>query len=99
MISKVGVIKDTIQEAFPDSEIHYVEKKFKLHKFRIDRAGLPSCWLYFTYEYILNHIEKDIIYRLLNSKVFDIFHNTNKPKWFAIGNYGVKEVDDSYGRS
>jgi hypothetical protein len=58
MRNKVQVIKEAIQKAFPDSEIVYREKKFELHKFRIDRGGLPSCWLYLTWEYIEDHSEK-----------------------------------------
>ena len=96
--NKLGVIKDAIQRAFPDSEIHYLEKKFVLHKFRIDREGRHSCWLYLTWENIENHSEKDVLDRLRISKVFDIMLNANKSIWLAVGDFGVKEVDDSYGR-
>src|SRR5208337_5037711 len=98
MRNKVKVIKDAIQKAFPDSKIAYREKKFELHKFRIDRERLPSCWLYFIWECIEDHSENEVLDTLRKLKIFETLLNTNKPKWLAIGDFGVKEVDDSYGR-
>ena len=45
MKNKMEVIIEAILKAIPDSEIGYRETKFVLHRFRIDRSGLPSCWL------------------------------------------------------
>lgn len=98
MENKVHVIKDAIQKAFPDAKIDYREKKFELHKFRINREGRPSCWLYLTWEYIEDHDEKVILDRLRKFNVYETLLNTHEPQWLAIGDFGVKEVDDAYGR-
>jgi hypothetical protein len=97
MTNKLEAIKDGIQKAFPGSQIIYREKKFELHKFRIDRERLPSYWLYFTWEYIEDHSANEVLDGLRKSNVSEILLSTNKPKWLAIGDFGVKEVDDSYG--
>jgi len=96
MENKVKAIMDAIQEAFPDAKIDYREQKFELYKFRIYREMLP-CWIYFDWQYFLNHNEREIISQLRQS-VFKKLVNNIVPKWLAVGDFGVKEVDENYSR-
>jgi len=96
MERKLEVIKGAIQNAFPKGEIDYLFGN-ELHKFRIFRKG-PPCWIYFTSEYIEDHNEQDILARLSDENVFEFLANATEIKWLAIGNFGVREVDDSFGR-
>jgi hypothetical protein len=98
MENKVEVIRDEIQKAFPDARIEYREKKFELHKFRIDREGRPSCWLYLTWKYIEDHGDKEVLDILRRWNVFEILNNAPKSKWLAVDDFGVHEVNDCYGR-
>jgi hypothetical protein len=98
MKNKVDEIKNAIQKAFPEAQIDNREKWRALYKFRIDRAGRPPCWLYFGWEYLLNNSVQIVLERLKKSNVFETLLNADESKWLAIGDFGVKEVDDTYGR-
>jgi hypothetical protein len=96
--NKLETIKGTIQKAFPDAMIDYREEKVKLYKFSIDREGRPPCWLYFIWEYLLNNDVQVVLDILTKFNVFDTLSNASEPKWLAVGDFGVKEVDHNYGQ-
>ncbi len=95
---KLDVIRNAIQKAFPDAKIDYSERKYVHYNFLIDREGRPPCWLYFVWEYLLDHNEQEVLERLRRFNVFETLLNAPEQKWLAVGDFGVQEVDDSYGR-
>ncbi|MCX5890538.1 MAG: hypothetical protein NTY36_13985 [Deltaproteobacteria bacterium] len=90
---KLDVIRDTIQKAFPDSEIVYREKSFSLYKFQVNRKGLPPCCLVFTWECLLQTEDK-IIEMLRREKVFERLSNTSSQMNILITDTDVREVNE-----
>jgi|GEM_PF-3275652 hypothetical protein len=91
---KLGVIKDKLQAAFPNSRINNRRKKGTIYIIQLDREGRLSCRLGFALECLLNQDEHKILERLKKEKVFENLSNTSKPMDILITETDVMEVTD-----
>ena len=76
-----------------------VEYRFEneLHKFRLERDG-PSQWLYVAREFVDDHTVPELLASLSSSQIPEAFRSSSQSRWLFLGEAGIREVNDSFGR-
>ena len=96
MEPKAQALFNELTKVFPEGHVEY-RFESELHKFRLERED-PSHWLYVAREFIDDHSAKELIASLSRWQIPEAFRSSSKSRWLFLGEAGVREVDDSFGR-
>lgn len=84
-----------LSSSFDNCKVEY-QYANELHKFRLEWD--PTHWLYFARSFVDDHTEKEIKESLLRWQILEAFRGSQKSRWLFLGESGVREVDDTFGR-
>jgi hypothetical protein len=76
----------------------HVEYQFanELHKFRLEWG--PTHWLYVSRTFVDDHTEQELLGSLAHWRIPDTFRASQQSRWLFLGEGGVREVNDAFGR-
>lgn len=68
----------------------------ELHKFRLEWG--PTHWLYVARAFVDDHTEQELVESLERWRIADAFRTSQRSRWLFLGERGVLEVDNNFGR-
>ena len=96
MDPKASALLVELEKIFPGGRVEY-QFANELHKFHLERDG-PSHWLYVERTFVEDHTEQELVASLAHNGISQTFQASQHSLWLALGERGVRKVDDRYGR-
>jgi hypothetical protein len=87
---------DELMKVFDGGNVEY-QFANSLHGYRLQHAG-PTHWLYVAEEFIEDHTLAELLTSLYKLGIPEEFRGSRDSRWIFLGEEGVREVDDRFGR-
>jgi len=95
MDPKAKALMQALSAAFGNCAVGY-QFANELHKFRLEWG--PTHVLYVARSFVDDHTEQEIDESLERWRIADAFRNSQRSRWLYLGEKGVLEVNDNFGR-
>ena len=95
MDPKAEAILQALSRALENCHVEY-QFANELHKFRPEWG--PTHWLYVARTFVDDHTEAELLGSLARWRIPDAFRTSQQSRWLFLGEGGVREVDDAFGR-
>ena len=95
MDPKAQMLIRELSNSFDSCKVEY-QYANELHKFRLEWG--PTHWLYVARNFVDDQNERELIESVARWKILEAFRNSQKSRWLFLGESGVREVDDTFGR-